>query len=253
MLKKMNILEYIIEIFVYIRVIIDYYINKVKRNKDFIIKDVILYERDKKKRVTNYFRFNDVRGLNKNIFDRISHYYGMENRENIERRLKFIFTIHDDEYIFYYSNRNVNIDYPMYSIKKISEYRDDIINPMFSKRDEKTSFYSFFTIDCKNIKSVKINGCNLKGKEREYFEKIKTPFNDFGLIYMNAIKVEWILDDLNIDKDKFKKLEIEFLNPYFNEEKMDFEEQKFVSTNIEDILITEQMRCVIDKRSNTNL
>ncbi len=248
-----QICEYIVELIVYLRVFIDYYINQIRRNNDFVLKDVVMYERDRKKRVINYFRFNDVKSLDKNIFERINDYFGLDYKEDGEKRLKFTFSMYNDEYIFYYSNRNVSIEYPMYNIRKIDEYREDIIRPLFNEKKEGISFYAFFTIDCKNIKSIKINGVQLKNNERRYFEKIKTPYNDFGLIYMNPIKVEWILEDLKVDKDKFKSMEIEFLNSYFNEEKMELEMHKFVTTNMEDIFITEQMKGVIDKRCDNNL
>ena len=80
---------------------------------------------------------------------------------------------------------------------------------------------------------------------------IKTPFNDFGILYNCPIKLKWILYENGIDIYSFSKFYLKFLNLYFDEEKMDLNNHfiEFNQDEIDNILISDRMKEILIQKN----
>jgi hypothetical protein len=146
------------------------------------------------------------------------------------------------------------IEYPPYTEKVLEDYRKDIIYPYYTKLTSKSILYSLFMVDCKNILKVLING-RINNNLLNYIDKLKTPLNDFGLCFHCPIKLSWILVENNIKLDTFDSLRIEFMNPYFDEDKIELVEH-YIELNKEDldsILISRKMENELIKKNKLNI
>ena len=104
-------------------------------------------------------------------------------------------------------------------------------------------------MESKDILNVLLNNVD-NNHLLEYFDMIQTPFNDFGILYKNPIKLSWVLEENKIDN--FESLEIHFLNVYLNEENMDLMKH-FIKLNNEDldeIIISKRMEYILLKELN---
>ena len=84
----------------------------------------------------------------------------------------------------------------------------------------------------------------------EYINKIKTPFNDFGLLYHCPVKVKWILEENCISKNNFQSLYIKFFNMYFDESILDLKEHYINIKNINDYIISDRMYSELTTKNN---
>jgi hypothetical protein len=82
----------------------------------------------------------------------------------------------------------------------------------------------------------------INDKLLKYFNKIKTPFNDFGLSYNCPVKVKWIFIENKINIENFNNLFIKFLNIYLDDNDFELKEHIINITNIEDFIISERMK-----------
>ena len=106
-------------------------------------------------------------------------------------------------------------------------------------------------MESKNILCVLLNGIE-NDNLLQYFDMIQTPFHDFGILYKNPVKLLWVLHENNIDLKNFDDLTINFLNVYFDEEKMDLVEH-FIKLNRNDLkknIISERMELILLKELN---
>jgi hypothetical protein len=92
----------------------------------------------------------------------------------------------------------------------------------------------------KNNKEI-INKEIINKKLLEYINKIKTPFNDFGLLYHCPVKVKWILEENCISENDFKNLYIKFFNMYFDDSILDLKEHYINIKNLNDFIISDRM------------
>ena len=103
-------------------------------------------------------------------------------------------------------------------------------------------FYSLFNIESKDILLTCINDLHCE-RLYKYFNLIKTPFNDFGILYNVPVKLKWILAENNIDMYAFETLYLKFLNVYFCEKEFDIKEHfiKMSKHDLEQIFISNRM------------
>ena len=243
-----------------IYLIIKFKINNIfPKNKSFIFKKILLYTNLKENYdVTNYF-YNEknIREINKLL---IVNIYSLLNipfhNDNDDIRLKIYFIYNDIDYIIYfpYNNFNVyenNIDnyyipYPPYSELIINNLRNDIIHPSYTIQLKKKYLYSLFNIDSKDILSIEINNNNCNDLIK-YFEMIKTPFNDYGILYNVPIKLIWCLVENNIDISTFYKFYLKFESVYINEETLELNEHTIEMTNndLNEYIISDRMKEIL--------
>ena len=246
------LLEYILYIKIYIT---DYY--KSFLNHNFIVTKVELYiDLNNKINVTEYFKNNQIDKIDKNLIDILF----IENNIFIEKdnntRLKIYFKYNLINYIIYYSyksfNNNTNesnyyLPFPIFNKDIIDNLKNDIILPYYNKTKNKKDFYSLFQIESKDILLTCVN--DIHNKELfEYFNLIKTPFNDFGILYNVPVKLNWILVENNIDIEIFESFYLKFLSVYFCETEFDIKEHfiKMDNNDLEKIIISERMKMIMN-------
>ena len=83
---------------------------------------------------------------------------------------------------------------------------------------------------------------------KEYVKKINTPFNDMSMLYNCSIPILWICIDNHININNFKKICLKYSNFYFNEEKMELEENIFESNDLNNTFISPILKEYIDKK-----
>lgn len=217
--------------------------------KDFILNKVLLYtDLTNNYNVISYFNGRNINVIDKNLYNDIC----IENKINItdeccddccDLRLKLFFTYKDSNYILYFSYNNDNhIPYPPYTSEIIQDYRSNIVLPNYNN---KKKIYALFNIDSKNISSIQINDVQ-NDNIVDYINKIRTPFNDFGLLY-NPVKLSWLLSENNIDISTFSTFTLKFLNLYFDEVKMDLVDHyiKMDKYDLDKIIISDKMREIL--------
>jgi hypothetical protein len=235
--------------------IIDYILLfKIKLNNYlFPIKDYSLIKIQLYKNLNNYIDVTEY-FHNKNI-DKIDKYviidlfckYSICFDQNDDIRLKIYFSYKNIYYILYYDYSNsYHIPYPPYSDKILEDYKKDIILPKYSKEMNKKYFYYLFMVESKNINIIKVND-KIREDLNLYFEMIKTPFNDFGILYGSFIKLRWILAENGYDLNNFKSLYLKFLNLYLDETNMDLKEH-IIEFNKDDLnrdLMSNRMESIL--------
>jgi hypothetical protein len=278
---KLIITKYILLYFIVEYVIIKlydnriYYINKVldiyftiklyvkrinkKKIEEFHLNKVELYiNLGSKIDITLYFECNHIDNINKELIERIYKNKCIHFEENDDIRLKIYYEYHNEKYIIYYPYKELNkktidinyyIPYPPFDNKIIENYRHDIIYPFYNENIKKKLFYSFFHAECKDILIVKING-EENNELKSYFDQIKSPFGDYGLLYNVSVKLRWILIENNIDINNFKEFYFKFLNSYLCEEEMDLKDHELIMTNnnLDNFFITERMTKILDEK-----
>ena len=262
-----NWLYSIIDYFFFIKLkIINIYAHYFIDN-DFKLNNATLYtDLTNNYDVSYYFKKHNINKIDvtliKNIYNNINLNY-LDSEE--DARLKLDFRYINTNYILYYSLKkqifkDINesgyfIPYPPYNDEIISNYRKSIIYPNYNFPTKHSILYPLFMIDSKDISNVELtkdedNNNNNNNKLLEYFNKIKTPFNDFGLLYHCPVKVKWILRENNISENNFKNLYIKFFNMYFDENILDLKEHYIDIKNINDVIISNRMYSEIVKKNN---
>lgn len=245
---------------IYIQNVYNKYFKKV--NPDFILESAILYSTlVKNYDITNYLKNKNITKIDKYILLQCfnDNNIDISNLDN-NVRLKLIFFYKDNKYILYYGMEkllNIDIDYipyPPYNEEILNNYRKDIINPYYTKESNKNLLYSLFNIDSKDILEIKIDNNQEKLDHNNiinYFQMIKTPFNDFGILYNCPVKLKWILYENGIDIYSFNKFYLKFLNLYFDEEKMDLIEHfiEFNKDEVDNILISNRMKEILIQKN----
>jgi hypothetical protein len=233
--------------------------KKNNNNNDFNLIKVELYiNLNNKINVTTYFLKNNINYIDKNLIKNIyaDELIVFDNNDDI--RLKIYFEYLNNFYIIYFPyNVNINNDkiieyylpYPIFTKKIMEDYRNDIILPYHNVNIKKKLFYSLFHIDCKDILTVEINNIT-NDKLKEYFELIKTPFLDYGILYNVPIKLKWILSENNINIFEFEKFYFKFLNSYLCEEEMDLKEQELImnKNDLNNIFITDRIKQILEEK-----
>jgi hypothetical protein len=241
-------------------IITNYY--KSLLNNNFIISNVYLYtDLNNKINVTKYFKDNIL--LNKIDRDLIDLLYIKNNittDKNNDTRLKIYFKFRQIDYIIYFpykiiidGHTPINLDLnnyylpiPIYTDAIIDNLKNDIILPHYNKEKDKKEFYSLFQMESKDILLTCINNIH-DYKLFEYFNLIKTPFNDFGILYNVPVKLHWILVENNIEIETFEHLYFKFLSVYFCEKEFDIKEHfiKFDNNDLDKIFISERMKEIL--------
>ena len=200
--------------------------------------------------VTNYFKQNKhrIKKINRETFLNIYDRYDILMDYDKDIRLKLFFSYNGSDYIIYVSLQNIldnYIPYPPYSEEILKNYRSDLIEPLFMKPRNKKMFYSLFNMEAKDILYVKID--DYENKELlAYFEKLKTPFNDFGILYGCKIKLDWILAENGISD--YNSFCLKFLNMYFDEEEFDLKEHiiELQKDDVDKYIISKRMKYIIN-------
>ena len=233
--------------------------KKYFKKNDFLLTKVLLYTNLKDNiDVTFYFKKNNLDKITRNNIKELFDYKNIPLEYNSDIRLKIFFSFKNINYILYFPySQNINkefqyyyIPYPPYTDQIMEKYRNDIIEPFHNINLKKKFLYSLFSIESKNILNIKIN--NIENLQLlNYFESIKTPFNDFGILYNVPIKLIWVLYENNIDLDYFNKFELTFLNPYFNEDTLELIEHNIELSNkqLNNIIISNHQKDILDKKN----
>jgi hypothetical protein len=202
--------------------------------------------------VTRLFHRNIVKTYKIDI-ELILNFYSSLNilfKYNDNIRLKIYFNYNNIDYIIYYRYipylNNYYVPYPPYSEEIMNNYRHDIINPFYQTITKKKYFYSLFNMESKDIEKIEINN-EMKNDLLKYFAMIKTPFNDYGILYNVPVKLLWLLVENNIDINNFYKFYLKFQNMYINE---NFElNEHFIEMNKEDVnefIISDRMKEIME-------
>lgn len=207
------------------------YINLIYQNNEnqYNKIDIASYFVDYLKEISN----------NQNInFQEIEEKFDISN--NKENRILFSYNYDNKDYFHYLCNKSlmkilfndelieVNNTFPIINKEKFELFKNNKLNPYFYKEEHiNDSFYILLNGDLKHIETVKLFNketgeyeVDMDGKLKELFNKLKGPFNDWGLLTLNLIKNKWIFDDFDIDK-KYKIIIKQGL--YLNEETFDLE------------------------------
>lgn len=244
-------LEEIVNFVLNVKIKIIEFINLLYKKDDYKLEKIILYiDLDKSIDVTNFFKRNNIKNINKVVI-RNAFYENMADFQyNTNIRLKIFFIYKNVNYIIYFPYDSLyNIDdhylpYPPFSEEILNNYRNDIIEPYYNNNLKKKYFYSLFNIDSKDIFDVKINNISDENLIK-YFKMIQTPFNDFGLLYKTPIKLSWIIHENNIKN--FETLYIKFLNLYLDEDLMDLKEHimEFNKDDLDRFIVSERMEKIL--------
>lgn len=260
-----------LDIILLTKLFIKKYIKYIFVNNKFKIKKVILYtDLNTNYNVTKYFMNNNIKKIDKNLILNIYSENIINFENNLNIRLKINFYYNEIEYIIYFPynnlhdkllNKNIDIEnnyyipFPIYSEEIIESYKKDIVLPYYNKNiniNSKNIFYSFFQMETKDIGIVKIN--DIENNDLiNYFKMIKTPFNDFGLLYNIPVKLIWILSENNIDINTFNLLYFKFSNPYFCDIEYDIKDHfiKMTKNDLENIFISKRMENIILTKNDT--
>lgn len=225
--------------------------------------------------VTNIFSNLVKDKIDKDIIEEIYKVKKYSISDNTEIRLKISFRYKGIPYILYFPYNHLDyIPYPLYSEEILNDYREDYILPLYNKRCKNNILYTLFSMESKDIQNIIVNDVsyNKDSSLYKYVNMIQTPFNDFGILYKCPVKLIWLLFENNIITDDFKNFELKYLNMYFDEDLLDLFEHK-ISINIdnikdsnneegskdekdkysifnENILISERMKYILNKKMN---
>lgn len=224
-------------------------------NNNFIMTKILLYtDIDNFIDITSFFNNNIISRIDRNLIDVIYKEYGMNNNKNKDTRLKIYFKFQQIEYIVYFPyeitvDKDLNeyyLPYPIYNKDIMDKMKNDIILPYYKDEKSKKQFYSLFHIESKDILLTCIN--DIHDKELcKYFNLIKTPFNDFGILYNVPVKLHWILVENNVDINTFDNLYFKFLSVYFCEKEFDIKEHSIImyKNDLDKVFISERMKEII--------
>ena len=157
---------------------------------------------------TNFLLVNNINKLNKEIFEEIFRNNNCELDDDSCILVKYKYE--GKKYRLYINYRNIeeNIyDFPL-NIEQIQENIEKKYN---------RSTILFFKNECNEIKEAKINELDIK----EIIEECNGPFCDFGLIHNHKIYIKYLIKELGLRLDEFKKLEIKYTNYYMDEIEME--------------------------------
>jgi len=197
--------------------------------------------------VTDIFLNNKINKIDKKLIIDLFCKYNICFDNNEDIRLKIYFTYKNIYYILYYDfNNSYHIPYPPYSEEILENYKKDIILPKYNKEYNKKYFYYLFNVESKDIETIKINEKTNEDLNL-YFEMIKTPFNDFGILYGSYIKLKWILIENDYNLSNFKSFYLKFLNFYLDEINMDLKEHyiEFNKDDLNENFISNRMKSIL--------
>lgn len=251
------IIDYLIKIKIYISIYINNLIYGPINNKFKLIKCELYSDISTKYDVTKYFLYNVDNKIDKALIEKIYSNNSIIFIDNEHIRLKITFSFNNQIYILYYSY-NINeslrpllntdnyyyIPYPPYDEAIIENYRKNIVVPTYLDFYKKIGIYNLFSIESKNIENVMINNENNK-KVYDYIEMVKTPFNDFGILYDMPVKLLWILVENEIDITSFNNFYLKYLLPILDEDKMELVEHSIKLENINNIIISKRMKDIL--------
>jgi hypothetical protein len=243
--------------------IINYY--KSFLNNNFILINAELYtDLNNSINVTKHFKMNVSDKIDKQLIQLLFIINNIPFNENNNIRLKLYFKFQQINYIIYfpYENNTINLSkisvdkeleeseyylpYPIFNQEIMNNFRNDIVLPYYKTEKEKKVFYTLFHIESKDILLTYINNLHNE-KLYEYFNLIKTPFNDFGILYNVPVKLEWILVENNINIETFKNLYFKFLSVYFCEKEYDIKEHyiKMDNNDLDKFFISTRMKEIL--------
>jgi len=253
---------------------------KIKMNKKFIkffygdgfrITEVYLYtDLTTNYDVSNYIDFFLINRIDVNIIDNLYDFYNIKFHNNEHIRLKFIYYFNGDKFISYFPfykinimngdsmilNKNYHLPLPLFSDLIMENYRKNIVYPTYSKlfNEEQINnnfainnkIYNLFNRESKNISTLTLN--NIFNKELlNYFKMIRTPFNDFGILYNCPVRLIWVLVENNISISDFKNFYIKFWEPIFDEINLTLKDHFINLDNLNSIIISEHMKEILSK------
>jgi len=231
---------------IYVKIIID---ERVYKKNIFILNNVLLYKNlTDNHDVTAFFKNNsNTSVINKDLIKDIYKTQNIEFEDNNDIRLKIFFTYNNIDYIIYFPfNIDTHIPYPPFNETIMNNYRNNIVNPTYVDK-KNTNLYSLFTIESKDMLYIKIND-EIRNDLMKYFMMIKTPFNDFGILYNAHVKLLWVLYENKIDVDTFESFHLKFLNMYFDENEMDLKEHiiDLTKNDIDKNIISKRMETILN-------
>ena len=261
-----------LNLFIEYKIILSNKIITYLYGKDFYLCKCYLYtDVDTKIDVTNFFKYFFTGNIIKReLIDKLYRIYNVEFQNNEHIRLKFMYYFNSNKYISYYPYYKINIfndesmlldknyylPYPFFNNKIMDNYRKNIIYPnyltlfleehLLSNIPANNKLYNLFNIESKNIMTLTVN--HIFNKQLvEYFKMIKTPFNDYGILYNCPIRLIWILTENDIDISEFKDFFIKFWEQIFDEKKMELKEHFINLKNLNSIIISEHMKEILSK------
>lgn len=227
-------------------------------DNNFIIGKILLYtDLNQNIEVTQYFKKNKIKYIDKNLIRNMYAENMMiinaKDAKDANIRLKIFYRFQGNNYIMYYpySCSNNYIPFPPYSKEIMESYRNDLIIPTYTKIYKKRYIYPIFSTECKDIAYVNLNSNNDEAL-LNYFNKIKGPFNDFGILYKTPILLKWILVENNININNFETLYIKFLSVYFDETDYELKDH-YIDMNkdmLDNILISKRIKNILLEMEN---
>lgn len=230
---------------------IGYYKNTYFEYK--LLRATLYTDLSKNYNITSFFNNNyDIDKIDKNLFIQIYYNFNIKFEDNTDIRIKLEFIFCNKEYILYipYNLKHDNyIQYPPYTNEIMDKYKNNIVMPIHETYNKKYPLYTFLTMNFREIDECKIyynDDSNIDIKD--YIKKINTPFNDMGVLYGCDIPISWIYNDNDVSTYNFKKICLKYSNFYFNEEKMELEENIFESNDLNKTFISSILKEYIDKK-----
>jgi len=253
---------------------------KIKMNKKFIkffygdgfrMTEIYLYtDLTTNYDVSNYIDFFLLKKIDVSIIDDLYEFYNIKFQNNEHIRLKIIYYFNGDKYISYFPfykinimngdsmilNKNYHLPLPLFSDSIMENYRKNIVYPAYSKlfNEEQINnnftvnnkIYNLFNRESKNISTLTLN--YIFNKELlNYFKMIKTPFNDYGILYNCPVRLIWILVENNINISDFKNFYIKYWEQIFDVQNLTLKDHFINIDNLNSIIISEHMKEILSK------
>jgi hypothetical protein len=251
-----NICLYLLDHILTIKINIINYYKSFFDYKFILIKAHLYTDLSNNINVTRYLKSNLFDKIDNNLIKLLFILNNIEFNVNDDIRLKIYFKYEQIDYIIYYPYKIAHekkidkddyyLPYPIYNIEIMDNFRNDIVLPYYKDLKKQKVFYSLFHIESKDILLTCINDIH-NDQLYKYFNLIKTPFNDFGILYNVPVKLRWILIENNIDIETFNNIYFKFLSIYFCEKDCDIKEHyvKMDNNDLDKVFISERMKDIL--------
>ena len=186
--------------------------------------------------INNFINEKNINILNNKLFDEIVKYYYINDiKYNDDIRLQLNYKFNNKNYKIFYSYLEINKSkenyYKLNKNEMIIPFYDKDYIELFNIVKAMKEKIDYFKMNCKDIEYIKIND---KIYNNSFIEEYRGPVLDFGFIYRTPIIIKGILDELAIDE--LYSFELNYMSPYFDEDKMDLIDNLIKTNDKNDLL-----------------